>query len=362
MARRREQLPYRPPSWRIQLPAGLPFEPWRSTIAGLRQAAGRDNGDVVTRMRIYSRAFDDMQGDFQKMWAFLEDDYADRQEAFVWQTGRLGDWAFGLWTEKKLFPSFKRKNAQLWLKNFSELVGFVISENCGNDFFVLARHGHEFLYPEMLAWLKANWSNRGDELVTEVHELQSEYAHALEAAGFVNKGLVAVTRKYDLRVKAEEAPSLPEGFRIVDAATYPDPLGKAISGKASWEGKDEPPTSFELLRNEYSLENPCYFPDLDLSTLTADGIHASSCVGFPDFKNRMAEIEKVSTHHLYRRRGLAEAAIRECFRRLYERGIEYAYITGYSEAAKGLKGLYEKLGGCWSKRWNSWAIATAALR
>ena len=69
----------------------------------------------------------------------------------------------------------------------------------------------------------------------------------------------------------------------------------------------------------------------------------------------MAEVEKVCTHHLYRRKGLAEAAIRECFRRLYARGIEHAYITGYGEAAKG---LYEKLGGCWSKRWDSWAIAT----
>ena len=113
-------------------------------------------------MRIHSRAFDEMQGDLQRMWSFLEDDYADRRDGYVWQTGRLGDWAYGLWNERKLFPSFKRRNAQLWLNGFDELVGFVISENCDDDFFVLARHGHEFLYPEMLEWLKAHWSDRGD--------------------------------------------------------------------------------------------------------------------------------------------------------------------------------------------------------
>ena len=94
-----------------------------------------------------------------------------------------------------------------------------------------------------------------------------------------------------------------------------------------------------------------------MSVVTDGGIHVSSCVGFPDYKNRMAEVEKVCTSRKYRRMGLAEAAIRECFRRLYARGIEYAYITGYGE---GPKSLYEKLGGCWSKRWNSYAIATTS--
>ena len=306
-------------------------------------------------MRIYSRAFDEAQGDFQRMWAFLEDDCAARQETFVWQTGRLGDWAYGLWTERKLFPSFKRKNAQLWLNGFDELVGFVISENCGADFFVLARHGHESLYPEMLVWLKGNWADRGDQLVTEVHELQAEYVRALEAAGFEDRGLVAVTWKYDLRAKAEEAISLPEGFRIVDAATHPDPVGKAALYLDGFSNRDDPPTSFDLLRHEYSRENPCYLPSLDVSVVTENGLHVSTCVGFPDHKNRIAEVEKVCTHRQYRRRGLAESAIRECFRRLYARGIDCAYITGYGEGAKG---LYEKLGGCWSRRWHSYAIVT----
>jgi ribosomal protein S18 acetylase RimI-like enzyme len=310
-------------------------------------------------MSIYHRAYDEQLGDYQKMWAFLEDDYAVKKEKYVWQTGRLGDWSHGLWNERKLFPSFKRKNAQVWLNDFGELVGFVLSEGCDNGFFAFARHGYEFLYPELLAWLKDNWHDRGDQLVSEVHEHQTEYMEALEQAGFHQGEVVAITQQYDLRAKAAEPISLPPGFRVVDMAAHPDYLAKAAVNSDGFGGKDDAPSSFEILRYEYSRENPCYFPDLDFSTVTEDGRHVSSCVGFPDYRNRFAEVEKVCTHRQFRRQGLAEAAIRACFHRLYAKGVEVAYITGYSEEAKG---LYAKLGGCWSKRWFSYTIATGLAR
>lgn len=74
----------------------------------------------------------------------------------------------------------------------------------------------------------------------------------------------------------------------------------------------------------------------------------STCVGFYDPASKMAEIEKVCTHRHYRRLGLGEAVIRECFQRLKKRGIQKAYITGYSGEANG---LYEKLGPCKHKQW-----------
>ncbi len=79
-----------------------------------------------------------------------------------------------------------------------------------------------------------------------------------------------------------------------------------------------------------------------------DGMHVASCVGFTDPANRAAEVEKVCTHNHYRRQGLAEAVIRECFHRLGQRGIDKAYIEGYSGEANG---LYEKLDPCARKQW-----------
>jgi ribosomal protein S18 acetylase RimI-like enzyme len=106
--------------------------------------------------------------------------------------------------------------------------------------------------------------------------------------------------------------------------------------------------STSLLSSEYSRQNPAYDPALDFSALTQEGVHVASCVGFIDPACKMAEVEKVCTHSQYRRRGLGEAVIRECFRQLRQRGFDTAYITGYSGEANG---LYEKLGPCKLKQW-----------
>jgi ribosomal protein S18 acetylase RimI-like enzyme len=87
---------------------------------------------------------------------------------------------------------------------------------------------------------------------------------------------------------------------------------------------------------------------LDLSVITPEGIHAAGCVGFSDPASGSAEVEKVCTQNQYQRKGLAEAVIRECFQRLRQRGIQWAYITGYSTRANA---LYEKLGPCKQKQW-----------
>ena len=60
-----------------------------------------------------------------------------------------------------------------------------------------------------------------------------------------------------------------------------------------------------------------------------------------DYKNNYAEIEAVCTHNEYRRRGLAQAVIMECMRRLRDEGVKYAYISGYSEETISLYGKFE---------------------
>jgi len=218
------------------------------------------------------------------MWDFVVNDYTDKTDQFIWTIGRLGDWKYGLFNENKLFPSFMRKNAQLWLNNFDELVGFVISEDCNSGFTVFAKRGCEFLYPEMIR--------------------------------------------------------------------NPDLKGKAYLYCNVWRNLNEV-SSFDMLKYEYNRESPCFNPKFDLSLVDENGRHVSSCVAFIDHKNNYAEIEKVCTHNENRNRGFAETIIRECFRRLYKDGIQYAYITGYSNAARN---LYGKLGAVKSRNWFSYTL------
>lgn len=306
-------------------------------------------------MLIHHRPFDASQGDFEKMWRFLQQDYADRGDNFIWCFARLGDWKYGLWNEKKYIPTFFRDHAHLWVDGFDRLLGFVLSEDGANIFFIFTAREYAYLYDEILDWTIAHWGARFPTLVIEVHENQSEALAALESRGFRDRGLVATTRIYDVAVKAREPVHLPEGYSIVDMADHGDYAAKAQIYLDGFSGEDQV-TEFDLARFAYSRESPAYDPRFDFSVVTPTGAHVATCVGFNDPGCGMAEIEKVCTHNGYRRQGLAQSVIRECFHRLHGRGIARAYITGYSDEANA---LYERLGPCGHKRWFHYALETA---
>ena len=297
-------------------------------------------------MKIYNRAYDDKHNDFKKMWDFLIADYSNKKEEFIWTLGRLTDWKYGLWHEKKYIPSFLRKNAQLWLNQFDELVGFAISEEGDNMFFLFSKQGFEHLYIPMLDWVRNNWTERNETLVTEVHEFQEDLIRILDVNGFKSKGVVATTRKYFLKDKVDKV-TLEEGFYITDMIINNDFAGKRLLQKNAFRNENTV-SELDILAYEYHRESPIYNPYYDLSVVDKNGVHVSGCLAFVDYENRYAEIERVCTHSEYRRKGLCEAVIKECFRRLKDEGIEYAYITGYSKAALG---LYEKVGEVNSKNW-----------
>jgi len=298
-------------------------------------------------MIAHTRPFDPDRHDFEKLWRFLQQDYVQKKDRFVWLVSRLGDWRYGLWTEKKTIPSFFRNHAQLWVDGFDQPVGCVLSEDGGEIFFIFTQSGYDYLYGEILDWTVQHWRSRYATLKTEVHEYQREALAVLEMRCFRSLGVVATTRTYDLLAKRDEPVRLAPGFHIVDMAENMDYRSKALLNVNGFGDQDQV-SEMDLLRFEYSRENPAYDPALDLSVLTPEGLHVASCVGFTDPANGMAEVEKVRTHNRYRRQGLAEAVIRECFHRFSARGIQRAYITGYSIAANG---LYEKLGPCDRKLW-----------
>ncbi|GAP12685.1 acetyltransferases [Longilinea arvoryzae] len=298
-------------------------------------------------MYVYDRPFDDERRDFEKMWHFVRADYAARQDHFIWLFSRLGDWKYGLWNDQKCMPTFCRDHAQLWFGPFDELLGFVLSENGDNIFFIFTLPGCDYLYAEILEWTVEHWMPRYGSLKTEVHEHQAGALIALQRRGFHSNGIVATTRAYDIQAVSENPLRLPEGFRILNMCENTDERSKTLLYHNAYHNQDQI-SEFDLLTTVYSHQNPAYEPAFDFSVVTPEGVHVSSCVGFNDPVHGVAEIEKVCTHSRYRRLGLAEAVIRTCMQRLKARGIRRAYITGYSNEANG---LYEKLGPCGCMRW-----------
>lgn len=298
-------------------------------------------------MLVRHRPFDEQQDDFRKMWDFIRQDFAHRGDQFIWLFSRLGDWKYGLWRENKYVPTFFRDHAHLWLGGLDELLGFVLSEDGDQIFFIFTRPGFEYLYDEILEWTVQNWGARYPSLITEVHEHQPDSLERLERHGFHSNGAVALTRRYDLRALRDDTIRLPEGYRIESMSEHWDERGKALLLLNGFQRRDEV-TELDLLKFAYARESPAYDPGCDLSVVNAEGVHVATCTGFNDPAYRVAEVERVCTQSQFRQLGLAEAVIRTCFQRLRARGIETAYITGYSTAANA---LYEKLGPCDRRQW-----------
>ncbi len=292
-------------------------------------------------MRVFNRPFDELQKDFHKMLAFLVDDYADKQDHYIWSATRLGAWVSSLASGYgHFFPSYMKDNAQLWFNSIDELVGFAVSENGNADFYVFAKRGHEFLYGEMIEWVKTNWNSKKGVLSTLADENQYTLMHSLEKAEF-NKGDIAeVSRQYDLLHLDLSASILPEGIVIKNMFDCPNEYGIRLLRNNAFCGTNEV-SDFDIARQRIGNESPYYFPYLDIYAQNQDNTVVAGCVGLVDYKNNYAEIEVVCTHSDYRKRGLAQAVITACMRRLRDEDVKYAYISGYNKAAIRLYGKFE---------------------
>ena len=291
-------------------------------------------------MKVITRAYNPESDDFKRLCQFIIQDNQAKREYFVWQPGRIIDWKYGLWESDKYFPSFFRKNAQLWIDWFDNLVGFAISENGDNMFYIFFKDDYTYLYEEIVLWVIDHWNNREGALYTELTEIQSGQMGTLEKYGFVSKGVSEVTRMYRLSEMDTFEPVLEDGFRFVDMASHYDPIGLAKLKANAFHNKNSV-SKIDLLAHEYVRESPIYKPEFDLSIINSQGKYIAGCEAFIDYDNQVAEIERVCTHNAYRRKGLAKAVIQVCFHRLRNHGIPIAFITGMSEDTIKLYGNLE---------------------
>lgn len=296
-------------------------------------------------MKTSNRGYSDEDGDFTHLCNFIMDHPALMRARSTWSLGRIVDWKYNLFPNKREYASFCNENAQLWLDAFGELAGFVISENGGADFAIITLEGYQFLYEEMLHWVLRNWASRAGPgaaaaFSTEITERQAWEAHVLERSGFTCRSAF-FTRRFDLRGSLAPRVPLAEGFSIVDMAAHPDYRFQAMLRANAFQGLSDEQAAQNpdlLAFYDYLHQDPIYYPHTDLCVMTPDGRLVSGCEALIDARNAEADIERICTHSDFRKRGFARAVIQECLYRLKEMGMHSAYITGYSPEAIGLYG------------------------
>ena len=295
-------------------------------------------------MKTTHRNYSEEMGDFNRLAHFFFTVGGTPRSLSGWCLGRIVDWKWALYDNKRAYTSFCDQNAHLWFDGYGELAGFAVSEGGGADFHVLTLDGYRFLYEEMLQWVLENWKGRvpalGPCLSTEITEHQGWEAQILERCGFRLTDIF-YTRRFDLTRELPPRPPLEPGFVIVDMKSHPDFRAQAILRANAFQKKyelSEEELNTRLKYYNHSTQGPLYHPDTDLCVMAEDGSFVSGAEALINAHCLEADIERICTHSDFRKRGFAHAVSMECMYRLKEIGIHNAYITGYSQAAIALYG------------------------
>jgi GNAT superfamily N-acetyltransferase len=290
------------------------------------------------------RNYSEVNGDFNRVARFFTQYLTNRRTHTTWCLGRFVDWKYGLYTDKRTFPSFCDENAQLWFDGFGELAGFVISETGETDFSILTLDGYRFLYEEMLQWVLQAWEERasenGSNSSTEITEFQTWETKILERYGFGCQSDF-FTRRFDLTQELAPHVPLEPGFTVVDMQSHPDYRAQGILRANGFQGKSslsEEELDYRLQYFNHNHNGPIYHPQTDLCVMAENGTFVAGCEALINAPGLEADVERVCTHSNFRKRGFARAVIQECLYRLQQIGIHNAYITGYSPEAVALYG------------------------
>ncbi len=151
-------------------------------------------------MKTTHRNYSEEQGDFRTLVKFFTQHPRQRRTFTTWCLGRLVDWKYGLYPNKRVFANFCEENAQIWFDGFGEPAGFVVSESGDATFSILTREGYRFLFEEMAQWAMEAWEDRATpecSLSTELTEYQEWESKILERFDFQPR-VTFFTRRFDL--------------------------------------------------------------------------------------------------------------------------------------------------------------------
>jgi len=290
-------------------------------------------------MKTHHRSFCYESSDFKLMCALLVRDDASKRDSFVWHVARLVDWKFGLFNFKRRFPGNYANAAQLWFNYYDELIGFVISEEFDNQFEIIVLEEYNYLYPEMLMWVDAEWGRLHDQLITSAVESHADRISALEKAGYARTEDIEMIRIFDTSLFRDHPyPTAPLCFQSM--AENKDYDNQTLLRRSAWSGHLEDKKTDDAIR-AYIRTSPIYDARFDFVLVDGSGAHLSGCEAFIDRVNNTAEIERVCTHADHNNKGYAQITLLSCLRTLHENHIPTAYLTGWD--AKTIH-LYGKLG------------------
>ena len=241
-------------------------------------------------------------------------------------------------------------HSRIWLTASGRAVGLVHPDGVGFPYLEIAP-GHRHLEPEMIDWAEEHLAAPREGGGRQVHVLAFAYdayrQDLLAERGYERTASGIVHRRLRLDRIALREPSPAEGYVVRETLPGGEDAGQIAELLNAAFGRTFH-TALEYER--FTQRATCFRRELDLVAVAPDG-RLAAYVGVPyDEQNRRGIFEPVCTHPQHRRRGLAEALMREGLTRLRALGARDAIVeTGSANPANS---LYESVG--FSEAYEAW--------
>jgi GNAT superfamily N-acetyltransferase len=273
-----------------------------------------------------------------------------RARTYDWHYAHVGELLFNFFMVAcHLNP---REHIRLWHDQNGKLVAYaILGEDPSFDFQVMPEYEWTGIEAEAFAWVEMCLTRLrqhdaklwGGQLVSGSRQDDARRISFLEQHGFHYCGKFAEVNM--LRSLSEPIPELviPPGHRVCSMAELSDiPVGdRAAAHREVWQ----PWTVGNVSDDDYAsfMQLPGYNRDLDVVTLTPDGVIASFVNGWTDPVNRIGDFGPVGARQEYRQQGLTRLAMIESLRRMKAYGMERVCIsTGISNTPA--RNLYTSMG------------------
>ena len=284
------------------------------------------------------RTFQENTDDFKKMCIFITE--LNKKHVCEWSLGRLFAWMYGRWSEESQNAELFCKHAELFFDYTDVLCGLVITEDAGEEYYLLADQ-NPFVLTKMIEFLE-NGGNFEKNYKIVVREKDDCQVQILQRAGFEVCGKGDTTYTYKVENIVLKDAVLPQGYQLTSQKEFTDYRAMELQRFTAFNPNgifDEQCDKAYL----FSRQNPLI--DLAFSILLLNDTNepVSSCIGYLDRSNLTMEVEVVCTKKEYEGKGFAKTDISERIRRSIAMGIKEVSISGWNDITRH---LYSSFGRC----------------
>lgn len=301
--------------------------------------------DRTIPIRSWASRLYETESDLQQMYNLLMEARARTSD---WRYAHVGELAFNFFMVAcHLNP---REHIRLWHNVKGHLVAYaILGEDPSFDCQVLPEYEWSGIEVEALAWAEARLTELrqhdaqlwGGNLVAGVRQDDAQHVAFLEQRGFRYRGEFAEVNMLRALDEPIAEPMLPAGCQVRAVAETGEISKRAAAQREVWL----PWAVGNISDDDYAhlMQLPGYLRDLDVVTVTSEGVIAAYVNGWIDPVNRIGDFGPVGALPAHRRQGLTRAALLEGLRRMRAHGMERVCISTGVSNTPALR-LYESVG------------------